>query len=77
MRTSELESLLTALEVLSNIKSDGHYTIFKFTTGWKIMFGTPNLDIGREREIVRNLPAFKTLDEALEKTIELNLDPTL
>ena len=52
----------TLLEMLS-IKGGGHYTIFKFSTHYKVGVGTPsNDDI---RAFLHNYPAFPTLKEAV------------
>ena len=34
-------SKLSRLEERANEVADGHYTIMKFTTGYKVMIGTP------------------------------------
>lgn len=48
---------------------DGHLTIFKFTTHWKIYRGTPDLDNGKGRAQVGELKGFDTLEEALKDYI--------
>ena len=53
MPNSDLVFLLETLERIANEAFDGHLTIMKFTTGWKIVFGTPNLDIGGRSEITK------------------------
>jgi len=62
--------LLKQVEKIANEITDGHYTILKFTTGYKGFFGTPNLDIGEEREVIWNLPKFKTFEEVLKFLID-------
>lgn len=53
----------------------GHLTILKFTTGWKAMFGTPDLDTGSvevgrgAREHINDLPNCATIEEALESLL--------
>lgn len=74
MVKTRLEKLLDALEVVANLKSDGHYTIFKFTTGWKIMLDTPNLDTGKQRDLVWNMKMHPTLEEAIEGLIASNFE---
>jgi hypothetical protein len=59
------DDLFALLEAVAKCFSDGHYTIFKFTTGYKIMLETPDLDSGAGREQVRGLSSFETLREAL------------
>lgn len=40
MKTEELMELVIKK---ANHKHDGHLMIIKFTTGWKVVFGTPQL----------------------------------
>ncbi len=66
-----LAELMAAATTLAEQKADGHLTILKFTTGWKVALSTPNLDTGGTgREEVAMLPAFKTLEEALEYLLQ-------
>ena len=44
-----IETLIKQAENIAKEKADGHLSMLKFTTGWKIFLGTPNLDIGEER----------------------------
>lgn len=60
-----LEELLRAACRKSCI-TDGHFTVFKFTSHWKIFSGTPDLDSGAAREEVCGLKGFDTLEEALK-----------
>ncbi len=46
-------------------ESDGHFTLMKFTTHWKAIFFTPNLDGKTGRDQVFNLSAGRTRVEAL------------
>ncbi len=59
------EALLNLLKIFANEYQDGHYTIMSFTTGYKIMFGTPDLDSGKGRDRVNQLPIYQTMKEAL------------
>lgn len=75
----KLAELMAAATTLAKQKADGHLTILKFTSGWKVAFSTPDLDVGAGREQVAMLPTFKTLEEALQHLLEeqisfLNLD---
>ena len=60
-----LEDLFALAEGVVTMKNDGHLTIMRFTTGWKVMAGTPNLDTGNGRAEVANLGAYISLEEAL------------
>lgn len=55
-----MDKLLEQLENYANKYYDGHYTILKFTTNWKVGFGTVN-----ERDQIDKLEGFKTLKEAI------------
>lgn len=57
-------NILEIIEALSK-QDDGHFTIFKFTTHWKVMIGTPDLNGNPQRELVNTLPKGKTLEKAL------------
>ena len=69
MRSLDLNTLIQIVEELAKNEADGHVSMLKFTTGWKVFFGTPNLDIGEEREQVAKLQAFETFSQALEHLI--------
>jgi len=47
---------------------NGHFTLMKFTTHWKAMFGTPNLDIDGRVE-VRALKPSNTPEGAILNAI--------
>ncbi len=67
----KLAELMTAATTLAKKKVDGHLTILKFTSGWKVALSTPDLDSrGAGREQVAMLPTFKTLEEALQHLLE-------
>ena len=44
---------------------DGHFTLMRFTTNWRFIFGT----LGNDEEIFL-MESAKTLDEILDKAIE-------
>lgn len=46
----------------------GHLTILKFTTNWRVGYGTPN-DDGHVRDSIELMPEGKTLREALNAFI--------
>jgi hypothetical protein len=64
---------LEMAEKIARDKFDGHLTIMKFTTHWKAMFGTPNLDVDGRAE-VRSLSKFDMLDECLRDLVIKGLD---
>jgi hypothetical protein len=60
----DLGTLLSLAERYAVDRADGHLTLIRFTTGWKCMLGTPDLD-GEGRKEVSALPAFDSAREAL------------
>lgn len=67
----EAFNLLGEIEKLAEEKTDGHYTILKFTTCYQGMLGTICVDGGRRgREELKFLPSFSTLPELLRWILE-------
>lgn len=68
---AELLGVLNYLELVAQKHADGHLTLMRFSTGWKISFGTP--DMSREwRDWIWELRSFPTLrDLALATFREL------
>ena len=60
------KQLLKILIHIANESHDGHFTVMKFTTNWRVCFGTPE---GRE-ERTNNMSVGKTLEEAALIAIE-------
>jgi len=52
--------LLAQLEDHANFKYDGHYTIFRFTTNFKVFFGTIT-----ERDEIDKIQGYTTLKSAI------------
>lgn len=69
-------ALVKQVENIALDKYDGHYTVYRFTTHYKGVFGTLMESSISIREQLKDLPSFKTLDELLywmvEKEPELN-----
>jgi hypothetical protein len=65
LRAFEVDRLLKLLTLEAKKQHDGHYTIFSCTTGYKVAFGTPDLDGGTGRAQLGHIPACATLKEAL------------
>jgi hypothetical protein len=61
----DLETLVGLAERLAVEEADGHLSIMRFTSGWKVVLQTPDLDTGGGREEVANIQSFGTLKEAL------------
>jgi len=64
----DLHTLMSLAEQIAVDRSDGHLTLMRFTTGWKWVLGTPNLD-GEGRSEVSALPTFGSAREALVSLI--------
>jgi len=70
---NDLSWLLEVAEKITKNKdgglfSDGHFTVFKFTTGYKIWPGTP-VNVDDIRNGLESLPAKMTLKQALKNYI--------
>lgn len=63
MTIKEARLLEQAFE-LANKKSDGHFTIMRFTTNWRVSLSTPN-----DREDIGKMYAGSTLEESLERIL--------
>jgi hypothetical protein len=62
---TSIKALLAVVETLAR-QHGGHVSILRFTTGWKVLWGTVNLDGPGRRAEVEALPTYGTLREALE-----------
>lgn len=60
-----INELMELVKQISAERSDSHFTLFSFGSGWKAMFATPDLDGGHGRQEVGKLKAFKTPEEAI------------
>lgn len=65
MESSGHDALLDKLTQLANIIADGHYTICKFTTNYRVGLGTP-----ADREFIDRMTEGKTLNEAIKNLLE-------
>lgn len=54
---------------MANKDYDGHFTLMKFTTNWRCCFGTID-----DRDEVCQMAKGKTMDEAIEKCIQGNIN---
>ena len=61
---SDFRTLITLAEMKTK-DYDGHLTIMRFSTEWKAMLGTPNLDTGEGRKQVRTIKGYESLEQAL------------
>jgi len=72
----EIQFLLNQAIFTARNQHDGHLTMMRFSTGWKVCFGTPELDTGNGREQVLMLPLFETLEAALEHLLAVQSKET-
>jgi hypothetical protein len=59
--------LMDAATPIAERDYDGHMTLLRFTTGWKVCFGTA--EIPHDREWLLRQPAFGSLDDALRHLV--------
>ena len=70
-----MEDLFLKVRAVAEKKFGGHFTIFKFTTHYKGMFGTIDVDALTGRQQIRDLPGFMTLQEALSWMLKNQVGP--
>jgi hypothetical protein len=63
--TPKLPKLLRQAERSADANHGGQLTIMRVSTGWKVMYGSPDLESGEGHKEVQKLRTFKTLYEAL------------
>lgn len=64
MITDEEFELFKALVEMADNKFDGHLTVMKFTTNWRVSFLTPG-----DRDDISDMHEGKTLGEAARKAL--------
>lgn len=70
-----LNELMDECQKIADKEFDGHITILKFTTGWKIVFGTPYL-YDKTDSLVDKYTKYDSLQEGLTDLIERQPRPT-
>ncbi len=60
---------LAELASVANKRFDGHFTIMKFTTNWRVGFGTP-----MDRHDIEEMQEGRTLAEAVERALAAQKD---
>ena len=58
------DDLIELFESVARLYTDGHFTVFRFDTGYKVMIGTPDLDAGCH-EVIWNMETHKTFPQAV------------
>lgn len=71
---ARLFALLEEVNLRALELGSGHVTILKFTTDWKVAFGTPDFDGSAQssRKWLWDAPGFDTLSEALDDLLATN-----
>ncbi|SMD01605.1 Helix-turn-helix [Desulfocicer vacuolatum DSM 3385] len=59
------ESAINKLKALANTVSDGHYTICKFTTNYRVGLGTP-----ADRDFIDKMADGNSIEEAILKLLD-------
>lgn len=73
MGTVTLEEAMMKIQKVANMYYDGHYTLMKFTTGYKVFFGTPDFsDEGRKK--IEEMPAFENVTTAIVNAVILRYE---
>lgn len=76
----DLRALIDLIERLALEQADGHWTLYKFTTGYKATLGTPDAE-GFDREWLFEQETFPTAEAALvdliltQRCVPLSLPP--
>ena len=66
MALVELPFLMTHAEEIARAEFDGHLTMLRFTSGWKVFFGTPDLRSGMtDQTLFDEIPAYRRIEDAL------------
>lgn len=65
LKDYNLCGLIELMSIIANRECDGHYTIFKFTKGFKAFFGTPDLRLGGDDDKIYYSKIHPSLEEAL------------
>lgn len=60
-------ALLAALEAKARAEHDGHFTVMRFTTNWRVGFGTPF-----DRDDIQQMAEGKSFAEAASKALAEN-----
>ena len=64
-------SYLDLFKEIANEQFDGHYTVMKFTTNYRVAFGTIHAnDYDELRKVIQGMAEGKTLEEACKRCVE-------
>lgn len=71
MDEKTLVEAIQGIETIAREKYDGHYTIMSFTTGYKVVFGTPSVDYPEEYQAIYRMPIYENLIDAITNAAPL------
>lgn len=71
LKALDVLALITMAEAIANRISDGHLSILRTTTGWKVAFEPP---IGLDHNLLEYIRPAKTLRAALVDAIKAQLE---
>ena len=74
LRSMTVDQLLAVAETIALQRHDGHLSIFRFTTNWKVVFGTPPHLFESVNEVLSRVTAKPTLKTSLVHAIKVELD---
>lgn len=67
--TPKLPKLLRQAERNADAEHSGQLTLMRVNAGWKVMYGSPDLESGEAHKEVQKLRTFKSLYEALNSLL--------
>lgn len=68
-KTPKLPNLLRQAERIADEKHGGHLTLMRLNTGWKAMFGSPDVASEEGQKEIQKLKTHKTLYEAVHSLL--------
>ncbi len=68
-KTPKLPNLLRQAERIAEEKHGGHLTLMRLNTGWKAMFGSPDIASEEGQKEIQKLKTHKTLYEAVHSLL--------
>lgn len=67
--TPKLPKLMRQAERIADEQHGGHLTLLRLGTGWKAMYGSPDMETEEGQRAIQRLHTFKTLYEAVQSLL--------
>ena len=68
---TKLQTLIELAAAIAKRRADGHLSIMKFTTGWKVVMGTPILEpMSEDYDRLLAMPTYASIETALQAFVE-------